>query len=275
LTITPRPQPVEHRRVDQMVRVRPARRGEDQHVALRRQRRRVGNEAPWHGLGRAGGVEDLAGEGLGAPGDRLADPAQPEDTDPPPARASAQRNRPVAHPHRPVVGGDPALDRQPQRDRLVGDILGQRIGVIAMRMPRAATASVDPVMADAVHRDDLQRGQPVEQRLVHRHHPAADDRAGRGQGVVAMKLETLGKRQFQRGRNGRGQEEVVRHARQSSAICGESPPHEASATGRAARPVTPWLSLSATGCYVRAMFAVSAFLPLLDSHAVQPLGRVS
>jgi hypothetical protein len=121
-------------------------------------------------------------------------------------------------------------------------------------------------MADAVHRDDLQRGQPVEQRLVHRHHPAADDRAGRGQGVVAMKLETLGKRQFQRGRNGRGQEEVVRHARQSSAICGESPPHEASATGRAARPVTPWLSLSATGCYVRAMFAVSAF----SSAARQP-----
>ncbi|GAA3251779.1 hypothetical protein GCM10020258_07930 [Sphingomonas yabuuchiae] len=64
---------------------------------------------------------------------------------------------------------------------------------------------IDPVMADAVDRDDLEFGQPVQQRGVDRHLPTADDRSGGWRRRIAVQREAFGEQQLQGGRNGGSQ----------------------------------------------------------------------
>jgi len=134
--------------------------------------------------------------------DGLADPAQPEDADPSPAGTSRKGNLPPAIPHRTVVRDDPPLHRQHQPDRKVRDVVGQHVGRSRYRdAARLRSGKVDPVVAHAVDRDDLQRGQAIEQRRIDHAASATDDRARRRRRILAVQREALGERRFQHGRD--------------------------------------------------------------------------
>jgi len=115
--------------------------------------------------------------------------------------------RPLAR--RPSGAGHAPLHRQHQRDRLVGDVLGQG----ARRGGDADAAGIEsvqiePVMANAVDRDDLQRGQAGEQGGIDLHCAAAHHGADTGGRIAFVQREAFGERRAQRRGNGRCEQQV-------------------------------------------------------------------
>ena len=109
-------------------------------------------------------------EGLGAARDRLADPAEPEDAEP--AAGDGQVRERVGTLGRPPPGAQVPLGlpqlahgHQQQRERGVGDLVVQHPrGVGDDDAALGGGVHVHAVVPDAEVRDDLQVGQPVEER---------------------------------------------------------------------------------------------------------------
>jgi len=207
-----RPQRREHAGIDRTGIVRARCGGEEQHVALRSERGQVRDEPPRHRLRRPRGVEQLAGKGCRTHRDGATDRAEAVDADAPPRCPPGERHRPAALADRSVVAHDVALDRQPQADGEVGDVVGQHVGGDRQRdATRGKRRPVDPVVPDAMDRDDLQRGQPVEQRRIDPHRATADQRphpVERRMILPDMDRECALQRGRERGGQGREREDV-------------------------------------------------------------------
>ena len=129
---------------------------------------RSGHEAVRHVLRLAAGVRDVHAHRGHALRDRLADAAEAEDADRPAAELGRELRtllQPFAGVHEAIEAHEAAAGHHDQRDRDVGDVVGQHVGRVG-DLDAALLAVVDrhAVVADAEHRDDLELRQRVEQR---------------------------------------------------------------------------------------------------------------
>ena len=158
--------------------------------------------------------------------DRLADAAEAEDPDGLAAELGRELRsalQPSARVHEAIEAHEAAPRHHDQRDRHVGDVVGQHVRRVGHLEP-ALLAVLDghAVVADAEHRDDLELRQRIEQR-GRRHraaalHEPADLAADRGEErrlvgrlhvivAVVVGLQRIVEERRQR----RGDDDVVRH----------------------------------------------------------------
>jgi len=206
-----RPERIEHGAVDQLVGRGAARQHADQHVDIARHLHEIAIVAIGDILLRTAVViDDRHAERLQPAGDRLADPAEPDNA----SRAVAKRRlgqrigrrRPLSGPQIALGGGEFAHCHQDQAERGVGHFLGEHVRRVGDdHALLGGVARIDIVVADAEIRDDLEMRQRIDQRGVHFRMATGGDgadmrreRRERGGRIVAQMQAVHGELRVQR-----------------------------------------------------------------------------
>ena len=142
--------------------------------------------------------------------------------------SSGPRFSPLPRLHETVEAHEPATGHHDQRDRDVGDVVGQHVrGVRHLEPALPAVVDRHPVVADAEHRDDLERRQRIEQRR-RRDGAAALNEPADGCAVSGKEPRLVGRlrvivatvvrlqRLVEKRRQWRGDDDVGRHGISSS-----------------------------------------------------------
>jgi hypothetical protein len=186
----------QHLGIDELARARATRRDDDEKIDFGGEPFGVGQEA----IGRVAllapcRVGDAHAEGFGAAGDGLADAAEADDAQPRAADLARQGHRPLgpaAAAHITIGLDDAPGDGEDEGHRQVGDLVVEHVRRV--RDGNAAfhgSGDIDAVVADAEHRDDLERGHLRDQlarhlRLAARRDGADSRRRGSERGRVAL-----------------------------------------------------------------------------------------
>ena len=207
-----RPHPRERRRVDQVPRLRRQRAVQADDVGGLEQRVE---------LVAAAGEDRARAERLGERRRRAPDPSGPDDAERLAAQRLAEheleRERPPRLPaQEPVSLGDAAEQRERERDRQLGDGVGQHVGRVRDEdVARARGFEIDVVDADAVVRDDAElRPGAVEQLAVDRRRQHREDSVDALDAVGER--ERLRERLVHAGRQLAGDVDGRRHATRSA-----------------------------------------------------------